>query len=537
VYHHDSLRNPVKGLTIINYLFKGSDRDLFILTEKSIIRFDPLSACYTSHSITDGRKAYSNFMDMCETDQDYWVATYGDGVIQMSKDFKIKKVITTKEHLSNSCVYRVFRQENQILCTTNKGISVIDSRTYQVKNYFRQDGLHDNAFEQACGYQLGKKIYTGGVNGFTVIEPALFTRNLLPPRLYWKNIRINRPSGLIDTTHIALQNLQVPSDVLQTTISFSALNYANPTRVSYHYRIIGLNGDWISLAQQNFVNLIGLNPGTYTLQVKACNEDGICNKNPLQLTLLYLPKWHQTWWFKIALLLTGIVLAQFIQQYRISQLKKQQQIRKEIANDLHDDIGSTLNTIKNFTYLLKLEPSNREYLEKIDESLNTANYGLRDMIWVLDDTEDTVFALMDRIKRFALPACEANNIKFTGDTISEKVSRNISKTEKRNLFLIAKESINNSIKYSRCRHIKVIITQKKADMALVISDDGTGFDVKNVSGGNGLKNIRYRSEQIKWSLEITSETAGTTVSLTKKSQNASMYFLDSWQRIRSKYGV
>jgi ligand-binding sensor domain-containing protein len=187
VYHHDSLRNPVKGLAIINYLFKGSDRDLFILTEKSIIRFDPVSACYTSHSITDGRKVYSNFMDMCETDQDYWVATYGDGVIQMSKDFKVKKVIATKERLSNSCVYRVFREGDQILCTTNKGVSVIDSRTYQVKNYFRQDGLHDNAFEQACGYQLGKKIYTGGVNGFTIIEPALFTRNLSPPHLYWKN--------------------------------------------------------------------------------------------------------------------------------------------------------------------------------------------------------------------------------------------------------------------------------------------------------------------------------------------------------------
>jgi signal transduction histidine kinase len=357
------------------------------------------------------------------------------------------------------------------------------------------------------------------------------------PVLNWKNIRINRQSGVIDTTHIALQSLQVPSDVLQTTISFSALNYANPTRVSYHYRMVGLNGDWISLAQQNFVNLIGLNPGTYTLQVKACNEDNICNENPLELTLVYLPKWHQTWWFKILLLLTGVVLVQLIQQYRISQIKRQQQIRKEIANDLHDDIGSTLNTIKNFAYLSKLEPSNRDYLNKIDESLTVATFGLRDMIWVLDDTEDTIFELMDRIKRFALPACEANNIEFTGEIVSEKVSRNISKTEKRNLFLIAKESINNSIKYSRCRRIKVIIIQKNADMALVISDDGTGFDVKNATSGNGLKNIRYRSEQIKWSLEIASETAGTTVSLTKKSHNASMHFLDLWKRIMSKYSV
>ena len=97
------------------------------------------------------------------------------------------------------------------------------------------------------------------------------------------------------------------------------------------------------------------------------------------------------------------------------QIKKQQQIRKDIASDLHDDIGSTLNTLKIFAHLAKKEPDKEEHLDQVEHSLTQASLGLRDMIWVLDDTKDSVYELMERIKKYALPVCQVNGIHFEGN--------------------------------------------------------------------------------------------------------------------------
>ncbi|MEP7318267.1 MAG: ATP-binding protein, partial [Panacibacter sp.] len=272
----------------------------------------------------------------------------------------------------------------------------------------------------------------------------------------------------------------------------------------------------ININTQNFVPLIGLPPGTYTLEVKAANEDGYWCA-PKQLTLIFEPKWYQTLWFKIAvgLLIAGLFYAFY--RYRISQIKKQQQIRKEIASDLHDDIGSTLNSVKIFTHLAETAPQKEEYFNQIKEALKQASTGLRDMIWVLDDTQDTAEELIKRLKQFALPVANASNIhiEFIADNNITTVLLN--KTEKRNLLLIAKEAINNSIKYAECKNIHVNISKVNGKTALQIQDDGKGFNMNDITPGDGLKNMQDRARQINYKVTIDSSSArGTIIILTGK---------------------
>lgn len=522
-FHNDSVQNRVEGLSIINYLFKGTGNDLFILTNNSIICFNPVTRQYRTHIISNGNVTFNNFMDMCETDSSYWLATYGNGLIEIDKDFNVIKNVSVRHGLSNSCVYRVFAVKDAVIGTTNFGVSVIDRHTNSVRNYYNTDGLHDNAFEQLCGYQAQNRIYCGGINGFTIMSPALFRLNHRPPRLYWNNVKTETAAGTMDTSNIFLNSLQITSDALQTTVSFTALNYANPAHTTFAYKITEISDEWVALGKQNFIILIGLTPGTYSLEVKAANEDGVWTPEPLRLSLIYLPKWYQTWWFKIILMVIVAFIVHGVQRYRTHQIRKQQQIRKEIANDLHDDIGSTLTTVKNFAYLARHYP-NGNHLSKIIESLDAAMLGLRDMIWVLDDTEDTIFELMNRIKKFALPLCEANNVFLNCKVLSERMSSTILKSEKRNLFLIAKECINNSIKYSGCSEIDIIISQIHSEMSMHISDNGQGFDTAKIYSGNGLKNIQYRSKQIAWNLTIySSATTGTMVLLKNKKRRMDIF--------------
>jgi signal transduction histidine kinase len=137
------------------------------------------------------------------------------------------------------------------------------------------------------------------------------------------------------------------------------------------------------------------------------------------------------------------------------------------------------------------------------------------MIWVLDDSQDTLYQFLERLRQFALPAAIANGMQL--DVAAEgEVTRMLLKEEKRNLLLVAKESVNNSIKYARCSRIVVRISTSGNSVTLRIADDGIGFDPSQPVEGNGLKNIRRRATKIHYTVAIDSAPgAGTRITLHK----------------------
>jgi signal transduction histidine kinase len=95
---------------------------------------------------------------------------------------------------------------------------------------------------------------------------------------------------------------------------------------------------------------------------------------------------------------------------------------------------------------------------------------------------------------------------------------------RKNLFLILKEAINNSVKHSDCKHLTVSIIQQHDIAELIVKDDGVGFDMESTtqgdyeaSVGNGLNNIRSRATELKADIEFKSERGkGTFLRLTFK---------------------
>jgi signal transduction histidine kinase len=214
----------------------------------------------------------------------------------------------------------------------------------------------------------------------------------------------------------------------------------------------------------------------------------------------------------VLLTAAGIVYAFY--RYRIRQIKKQHEIRKNIATDLHDDLGSTLNSVKVFTNLAISGVKQEESLQQVKDNLSEATMSLRDMIWVLDDSLDTLDELVTRLKQFALPITAASNMEFIVTAGSDVNARTLSKEEKRNLFLICKEAINNSIKYSGASQITVEITPAGKKIQITIADNGKGFDEATIKKGYGLKNMQYRAEQIKYTVTMTSSAGkGTQICL------------------------
>lgn len=500
---------------IVNKVVKIEDK-VFVLSDKSISVLDEKLSLlqhlsFRKNNVDD---SIATYFDICKQNGAYYITAYGSGVLKVDEKFVLKSVISTGSGLCDNGVYNIFSvADTALYVTTNNGLSIINTVTNSIKNLYTEDGLHSNIFEEAAGEYMHGRIYAGGPDGFSILSPDLRIQNNRPPELAVFRVEVSRHEGNIDTFNLYLKQLTIPNDVIQTVIYFSAINWSNPRRLNFAWRITERSEEWSNIGPQNFIPLIGLEHGTYHLQVKAANEDGVWSK-PKELVLKFLPKWYQTWWFTLLVFLTASAIIYAFYRYRIAQIKKQHEIRKNIATDLHDDLGSTLNSVKVFTNLAISGVKQEESLQQIKDNLNEATMGLRDMIWVLDDSLDTVDELVTRLKQYALPVAAASNMQATIKASSEVNSRQLTKEEKRNLFLICKEAINNSIKYSGATQLNVAITASGKKIQVAVADNGKGFNGDEVKKGYGLKNMQYRAGQIKYKVLLNSTPGkGTQVEI------------------------
>ena len=505
---------------LVDAIYTDRKGRLWVLSVATLFQLDPHTGrARAFHLKVPGLGSNASILfDICETRDRFWIAAYGTGIIETDLDMNPIRVVSEKDGLSNNGVYRVFSfHDSLILVTSNNGLSILHASTGKFQRYFEADGLQSNSFEQFCGFAGADTLYAGGVNGFTIIYPGHISHNPHPPQVYFTQVETESQSGRTDTNQLHLRSLTIPSNAYQTTVHFVGLNFSNPQRTTYAYQISELHTDWINLGSQNFINLIGINPGSYTLQVRSANEEGIWDPGPIELHLRFLPHWYQTNWFKLCLIALTAGTFYGLYRYRISQYRKQQQIRRDIANDLHDDLGSTLNTVKVLAHVAKRSTEKEKHLDQIENSLSLATSGLRDILWVLDDARDSIEDLIERIKTFALPAATAQGIRFEIRMDDYLVDRVLSKAEKRNLLMVIKETINNSIKYAESRCITLDFAIRNNKLNITLRDDGIGFDIAAATAGNGLKNIYYRARQIRYGARIDSgKGQGTTVHLTQE---------------------
>ena len=91
-------------------------------------------------------------------------------------------------------------------------------------------------------------------------------------------------------------------------------------------------------------------------------------------------------------------------------------------------------------------------------------------------------------------------------------------TQRKNLYLIFKEALNNAVKYSACKNLLIELRKDGPGFLLRVADDGVGFevDLKRTDnlGGNGLGNMRRRAAEMRGKLQVRSAPGkGTTVEL------------------------
>jgi two-component sensor histidine kinase len=298
----------------------------------------------------------------------------------------------------------------------------------------------------------------------------------------------------------------------RVALSFAALSFANSNKNKYKFMLKGLDTSYCSPTEQHSILYNNLTPGKYTFKVVGCNSDGVWNDIPAQIIIIVNPPFYATWWFKTIIALVIIALFYAFYRYRINQILALQKVRNRIAQDLHDDIGATLGSIKVFSEVAKKRIGNNsqkveEVLDKIGEASHEMIDKMSDIVWSVNPINDSNEELLNRMKSFAAIMLTHKNIEyfFESKELTENVKLNM--LQRKNIFLIFKESIYNAIKYANCSSIQITFSKEHNKLKLEIKDNGKGFDVNinNAFNGNGLKNIKSRAAEINAMVNILSK--------------------------------
>jgi signal transduction histidine kinase len=214
----------------------------------------------------------------------------------------------------------------------------------------------------------------------------------------------------------------------------------------------------------------------------------------------------------VVLAIAGIIL--LVSRYRLRQRVKEMELRNSIAADLHDEVGSSLSSIYMLSEMAGAAAtsadSQKEMLHKVTSYSKETMDKMGDIVWMIKQSGDDGKDLEERMQRFLYEMCSSKNIsnRFDGGVLQ---TIKLSTEQKKALYLIFKEAVNNALKYAAPQNIHVAVSKTPNSIELKIADDGQGFNLSSAKKGNGLLNMQNRAKELGGKTEISSSEKGTIV--------------------------
>lgn len=285
--------------------------------------FDPNDDNSISSNTANG--LYEN-----EEGKTLWIATI-DGLNRL--DIATGKITrySEPEGLSTNLLIQVVPgDKNELWITTQSGISQMlindDLGRVTFINYNSTDGIGGNNFiTRASVRTRDGQYYFGGDHGLTTFNGI--NADKTPPSIVISNISISNKPMAGDL--LSMKEVDLSYDQNNLSFEFAALHYANPKKNQLAHKLDGYDKDWI-YDNRNFASYTNLDPGTYTLRIRASNAYGIWNEEGIALKIVITPPWWRTWWAYTAYVgLFGLVAFQGNKEMQRSVKRRERERSRE----------------------------------------------------------------------------------------------------------------------------------------------------------------------------------------------------------------
>jgi signal transduction histidine kinase len=336
-----------------------------------------------------------------------------------------------------------------------------------------------------------------------------------PVALYGGHSPLPAPGGgkLLDLR--AAGPLRLGPGHRKVEVDFAALSFASPENVNFRYRLDNFDEKWVEAGTQRRATYPRLPAGDYEFRVQACNHAGVWNETGAALGLVVSPFLWQTAWFRaltLALFTAGVIaIVRYVSFRRLRegmrQLEQQAALHKErarIARDMHDEVGAKLTRLSLLSDMAsgqpEMPPATRGEVREISDTARDTIRSFEEIVWAVNPRNDALADLSHYLCRYAEDFFEGSPVQCAFELPPEIPPVALPTEVRHQVFLAAKEALNNALKHARARQVRILVTLGDGGFEIVIEDDGAGFDTrapaKRAGGGNGLDNMRERLRNV-----------------------------------------
>ena len=499
--------------TIIYKIFIDKEGWLWLAThEKGLYAINPENGKVLQHYTAAGKNnhLFSNTGGDIELLNDSTIV-FGAGALNfINKKTGQVRILGTEQGLPSNSVMRLRMDQNGFLwIVTANGLCRYNPVNDRITPYGRKDGIV--LAEQTIATDLraadGNLLFAGG-NALVVFNPNTYLNYRPPPDVTITDFRLFNQYLPADSLQ-SLPRVKLGPDQNSFSIYFSSISFVQRDKMTYYYKMEGVDKEWIQSDVSKLVSYSLLPPGRYTFKVYCETIEGIRSKGITQMSFTIMPPFWRTKWF-ISILLFLLALAIYaIHNLRVNRLLAVEKLRNRVARDLHDDMGSTLSTINILSSMAKTKMSTdavktTEYLSKISDNSQRMMEAMDDIVWSIKPSNDSMQRVTARMREFATNVLEAKDMELHFSVAEDVHEVKLNMEARRDFFLVFKEAVNNAAKYSKAERVDVCIELQKRMLMLTVRDNGHGFDVAKADGGNGLGNMQKRAESMNGRVRISS---------------------------------
>ncbi|MTI20978.1 sensor histidine kinase, partial [Fulvivirga sp. RKSG066] len=508
IQHNENDKNSLSDDHITSF-YTDDDGNLWVCTYGGgINRFDYSTNSFKRFVPEKGKKFSLNNFKVLHIfpDKDstfWWLTTLGGGVNKLYPKQERFTAYTTKDGLANNSTMGMLADEHGYWISTNNGLSYMNTQDMSFANYTTADGLtsDDYNLEAYAQDDLGL-FYFGGKKGVTYFDPKDVKVDKTFPRVEIVNLQVDGKDYILDG-----EDNDIPYNS-RVMFEFAAINPNKTSKISYAYKLKGLNDSWQYVEKQRMATFASLPPGDYQLQVKSTNGSGLWSESYSTTTFYIPPPWYMTWYFRVGVVVLLLIIAFLYYYSKIKQYKRQQLIlEKKVEHRTQTIAQKNKDLEQSYDKLKKLEGFKESLVQMIahdlknplvtilgrsegkveDENMHKINKSGRSMLRMIEDMLDVQKFESDKMKLNltdeSLQLVVTNAMSEVADLAEEKGVFLKSKIDSSYGVHIDAELIKRVLVNLLSNAIKFSPTGKPVEVSATKTDDRILIEVKDFGAG------------------------------------------------------
>lgn len=377
------LFNPTLKDAIIYAIYPAEGEQLWILSERGLILFDPQKGVLAHYHI-GGKGPYQipaeNFRTLYqENTKQWWLASF-EGLLYWNRQTNTKRLFGIADGFPNQNIYAVYPDEYGFLwLSSDRGIIQFQKSSGKTRFFSPEDGITHQEFNRVSHYQAADgTIYFGSLNGVTAFHPRDFYQDFSKRpdaslMLTSANLFSKHADGLEDVIPVFNQKNKITLKPrhLNLNLKFALLDFEDPESTQYEYQIKGLGNRWLPCSGAT-LQLAGLPYGHFELMIRAKANNGLYALQQLSIPIQVLRPFYLQWWFLlgfISLLLLGIV---FFFHYRNQWLKQRKtELEAEVAHQIEKIRQDKTIIEAQAAKLMQLDEAKSRFFANVTHELRT----------------------------------------------------------------------------------------------------------------------------------------------------------------------